>query len=716
MPRVIVTSRYLKSGASVKRSNLVKYIATRETVAAYSPKEQIKLATENQEKLIEQLLSAFPDGKETHEYDDYKINPTKENASELISELIERNSDRITDRKIFVKYLAERPGVEKIGKHGLFSFGNEEIDLAQAMKNVAEHSGNVWTHVVSLNRNDAERLGYTSPEVWQNLIRKNIPVIAEAQKIDLDKLCWYAAFHNTAHHPHIHLIVYSSDPKQGYLTKSGIEKIRSTFANDIFRDELQNLYQRQTEVWDSLRSEAKNVMKNLLSELKNSGEFDPNIEQLVLKLQSQLKNSKGKKVYGYLQPNVKKTVDQIVMELAKNPVLKKMYDKWCELEQQKYDTYTSVVQKFPPLEENKVFKSIKNAVIKSVLDMEFLAQDIQPKSISDDEILLPIDIEDTEPQENVVGDNFHMNWKGDYKAAKEYLKDKQYEQALELFQSEAKNGNVPAIYSIAKMYQKGLPSKENIPKANEYFAQTLKGFLALESNAGKMQPYIWYHLGRLYNFGYGTEKNYSEAFKWFEKAALKGNSYAQYSLGSLYYYGNGTEQNYEKAFEWYKKSADLNNAFACYSTAKMLEEGIGIEKDSEQAKIYFRRAYVGFRKIIEDNPDDKILYRLGVMTAKGIGCKADFDLGIDMIKQSAELGNEYALQFLEQREQYNQSRVQNAALSMLFAFGKLISDNYNRSSRGQQFRTEHKLKSAIRRKKQALGLKESPLENQQMKE
>ncbi|MCM1062350.1 MAG: sel1 repeat family protein [Eubacterium sp.] len=260
------------------------------------------------------------------------------------------------------------------------------------------------------------------------------------------------------------------------------------------------------------------------------------------------------------------------------------------------------------------------------------------------------------------------------------MKDKQYEKALELFQSEAEKGNVPAIYKIAKIYQKGLPCKENITKANEFFAQTLKGFLAIEPSARTMKPYIWYHLVR------------------------------------LYYYGNGTEQNYKKAFEWYKKSTDLNNVFACYSVAKMLNEGIGIEKNSKQAEIYFRKAYVGFRKIIIENSDDKILYRLGMMTVKGIGCEADFDLGIDMIKQSAELGNEYAQQFMEQREQYNQPIVQNAALSMLLAFGKLISNDYNRSSRGQQFRTEHKLKSAIRRKKQALGLKETPLENQQMKE
>ncbi len=162
-------------------------------------------------------------------------------------------------------------------------------------------------------------------------------------------------------------MVYSADVKQGYLTNKGIEKIRSAFANDIYKDELQNLYQQQTVVRNKLRSESETVIKNLLYELQNSNFDNPQLEQLVMKLQSQLQYSKGKKVYGYLQPNVKKTVDQIVADLAKNPVLKKMYAEWCELEQQKYETYTSVVQKFPPLEENKVFKPIKNAVIRAVL-------------------------------------------------------------------------------------------------------------------------------------------------------------------------------------------------------------------------------------------------------------------------------------------------------------------------------------------------------------
>ena len=705
MPRVIVTSRYLKRGASVKRGNLVKYIATRETVAIYSPKEKIKPATENQQQLIEQLLNAFPDGKETHEYDDYKINPTKENASELITELIERNSDRITDREIFIKYLAERPGVEKNGKHGLFSGSDDDIVLAQAQKNIAEHPGNVWTHVVSLKRDDAERLGYTSPDIWKNLILKNIGAIAEAQKIDLDKLCWYAAFHNTAHHPHIHLIVYSSDPKQGYLTKAGIEKIRSVVANDIFRNELQNLYQRQTRVRDKLRSEAESMMKNMLSELQNNNQFDPQLEQLILKLQTQLKISKGKKVYGYLQPNVKKTVDQIVAQLAKNPVLKKMYDEWCALEQQKYETYTSTVQKFPPLEENKAFKPIKNAVIQVVLGMDNPVQELDSEMFAEDD------------EENICeaqpSSGLYIKWTAEYKSAcTELYKNKNIPSALSMMQSEAEKGNVLALHDIGKMYRNGLLGEENVPKAAEYFQKALHGFLELEPNAKRLRDYIQYRIGKMYAFGYGTEQDYTKAFMWYKKSADARNKFAQYSLGSLYFFGNGVPRNYEKALEYYKLSADQDNAYACYEAAKMLHDGVGVEKNSEQADVYFKKAYNGFQKIAAENPDEKILYRLGMMTFSGTGCDADRDLGIEYIKQSAELGNEYAQAFLNN----NLTAARNAIVSMLFSFGRLISDDYNRSLHGQKLRAEHKLKAAIRCKKQALGMKENPLENPQFKE
>lgn len=616
MPKIIVTSRYIKPNAHKKFGNYIKYIATREGV----------------EKPVQK-----------------------------------QDSNKQLDREIFMNYLDSRPN-----SHGLFSEKDEPIVLDKVAKEVANHSGAIWTHIVSLKREDAERMGYIDLGHWRNLVRRHASDIAAAQKISDDNFRWYAAFHNKETNPHVHIVVYSEDGKQGYLTKDGIEKIRSAFANDIYRDELNNLYQQQTVVRDKLRSEVKSVM----TELQNNIEFDPQLEQLILKLQSQLKNSKGKKVYGYLQPNVKKTVDQIVAVLAQNSVLKKMYEQWCELERQKYETYTNAVPKLPPLEENKVFKPIKNAVIKAVSEIDFSVPNMETEMFSDDEeIVLHEDLEDEEKQ-NIVSEKYNINWNGDYKIACEYLADKQYEKAFNLFQAETQKNNVIAIYSIAKMYHQGLLGRENAIKSPEYFAETFKGFLSLEPSAGKMQSYIWYQLGRLHNYGYGTEKNYFEAFK------------------------------------WYKKAADKGNAYACYETAKMLQKGIGTENSLEQAESYFENSYKGFCKTQRKNLDNKILYQLGVMTLKGLGCEADRDRGIEYIKQSAELGNEYAKIFLENTDRYNAAAIQNAVISMLFSFGKLISDDYNRSLRQQNMRTEHKLKSAIRRKKQALGLKENSIEEQ----
>ncbi len=708
MPKIIVASRYLKPAAKGTRGNLVKYIATRETVQKYSPKQKNISATENQQQLIFELLKINSDGKKLPEYSDYLKNPSKENASELLSELLEQSADMIADKEILVKYVAERPGVEKIGKHGLFSDSDDEIILTQAQKNIAEHQGNVWSHVISLTREDAERLGYTTPEMWRNLIMRHTDDIAKAQNIRLENLHWYAAFHNTAHHPHIHLLVYSTDIKEGFLTENGIEQIKSAFANDIFHNELYQVYEKQTAVRDKLQSEAENVMKNMLSELQNNNQSDPQLELLVLKLQTQLRNSKGKKVYGYLQPNVKKTVDQIVAELAKNPVLKKMYEEWCALEQQKYETYTSAVQKFPSLEKNKVFKPIKNSVICAVLEMDFSVQEL------DSEIF----VEDGESNlgEAQSSSGLYIKWTAEYKSAcSELYKKQNVSKALELFHAEAERGNILALHDLGKMYRNGLLGDENIPKADEYFQKALQGFLALEPTAKCLKPYVQYRIGKMFALGLGTEQDYTKAFRWFEKSAAAGNKFAQYSLGSLYFFGNGVPQNYEKAFEYFKLSADQDNAYACYEVAKMLHDRIGVEKNPEQAEMYFPKAYNGFLKIAQDNPDDKILYRLGVMTFSGTGCDTDRELGIEYIKKSAELGNEYAQAFLENSNRYVQTAAQNAVISMLFSFGRLISDDYNRNLHGQKFRTEHKLKAAIRRKKQALGMKENPLENPQFK-
>lgn len=371
MPKLIVTSRYLKSGSGKRKQlyHYVKYIATREGSVPIPNANEIAPATKNQQELISSLLNDFPDSKDLFEYEDYQKNPTVKNGSVLISEILDRNMDRLTTRENYVGYLANRPGAVKFGSHGLFSQSDEPIDLEKVAKEIANHGGNVWTHVVSLRRDNAQAMGYDNLKAWRELVKRQIPNIAKNQKIDMANLKWYAAFHDKKTNPHVHIIVYSTNEREGFLTNHGIEKIRSGFANDIYADELHNLYAQQTDLRNLLKKESEQLMKQLAENISQSNSFDAELIDLVSKLSSQLSKSKGKKVYGYLRSDVKNTVDEIFARLADNKSIQKMYSLWCEMEQQKHDVYSSAKVHFPKLTDNKEFKLVKNMIIRIVLDM-----------------------------------------------------------------------------------------------------------------------------------------------------------------------------------------------------------------------------------------------------------------------------------------------------------------------------------------------------------
>ncbi len=369
MPRLIVTSRYLKSGGQKNLANYVKYIATRQGSVTVKQNSGTAPATDAQRKLIDSLLKDFPDSKEMLEYIDYQQSPTQKTASAFITEVLERNADRLANRENYVNYLGNRPGAVKFGSHGLFSSEDKPIDLEQVAKEIANHGGNVWTHVVSLRRDDAQRMGYDTLEAWRNLVKRQIPNIAKAQKIDLANLRWYAAFHDKQTNPHAHIVVYSTDEHEGFLTKQGIEKIRSGFANDIYADELHHLYAQQTDLRNLLKQHSADLMHRLAAEIQ-SGTSDAELYDLILRLHSQLANAKGKKVYGYLKPEVKRTVDRIFERLAEHEAIQKMYALWCDMEQQKHDVYSSAKVDFPPLSENPQFHSVRNMIVRTCAEMD----------------------------------------------------------------------------------------------------------------------------------------------------------------------------------------------------------------------------------------------------------------------------------------------------------------------------------------------------------
>ena len=369
MPRLVVVSRYLKSGCSKNLSNYVKYIATREGAAVVKENNGTSLATKAQQKLISSLLKDFSDSKNSVAFEEYRSSPTQKNASKFIEETIEHNSDIVANKKNYVGYLANRHGAVKFGSHGLFTQTDEPISLKNVAKEVSEHKGNVWNHVVSLRRDDAQKMGYDNLTAWRELIKRQIPNIVKQSKIDMANLKWYAAFHDKETNPHVHIVVYSTNEREGFLTEQGIEKIRSGFMNDIYADELNHLYQQQTETRDLLKAESAKLMKQLSSDIADGNHIDTEIVDLMRKLHGQLQNTKGKKVYGYLQKDTKRTVDEIFLRLSQNESMQKMYKLWCDMEQNKHDFYSSAKVDFPAMVDNEHFKSIKNMIIHSAAEI-----------------------------------------------------------------------------------------------------------------------------------------------------------------------------------------------------------------------------------------------------------------------------------------------------------------------------------------------------------
>lgn len=267
MPRLILRCNYLKNAPPSHLANYMNYISTREGVEKIDNTCGLLPATVKQKELIADILSKIEDADRMHEYYDYLQRPTRENATEFITQALENNLDIIAKKKNYIDYLANRPRVERIGTHGLFSNEGESVVLSRVAEEVANHPGVIWTNVISLRRKDAERLGYDSAVQWQALLRSRVELLCENYKIDSRNLKWYAAFHNESHHPHVHLVVYSTNPSEGYLSPKGIDTMRSTYAHDIFRQEFMSIYEKRTQQREQLKEQAN---KSLLSSISGS--------------------------------------------------------------------------------------------------------------------------------------------------------------------------------------------------------------------------------------------------------------------------------------------------------------------------------------------------------------------------------------------------------------------------------------------------------------
>ena len=723
MARLITKFKYLKPDERNHFGGYAEYIATREGVEKIDESKRNAPATNKQKQLIKKILSDFPDSKSSLEYEDYLKDKTIGAASEFITRMLEENAGEMMHTTTYADYIATRPRAERFGSHGLFTDDGVAVDLKKVSDELNAHTGNVWTAIVSLRREDAERLGFDNGSRWRDMLRSQAQTLSENLRIPMSNLRWFAAFHNESHHPHIHLIAYSINPNEGYLSEKGVMALRSSFAKDIFAQDLLCEYKKQTEHRDALKVQSREVLAELIAKI-NGGTYDnPQVEDMLQALAKRLAVTNGKKQYGYLRKDIKEIINSIVDELGKDERIAALYDLWYESKETALKVYSESQPERLPLSQNKEFKFVKNLVINEAMKLNLPTDDIEEPEPTEPEYeptSEEIEGEDV-PQEDSAPPN---KWQL-YRMAKEHL-DRDGDcydprKAVEYLTKSAKQGYTVAKYMLGKLYLRG----EDVPK------QMLHALHWLESAVQDDNQYAEYLLGKTFLNGEDMERDTERAESLLRRSAEQGNKYAAYTLGKAYLDGDILAQSIDEAVRLLNLSASKGFAPAQFILGRLLYKGEVTPKDIRQAvrwldraagqknpyaaylagKIYLtedavkdiQKAIRSF-KIAAENGNNYAEYQLGKIYLYGKDVPRDTDTAMYYLQLAAEHGNQYAAQFIHSIKVNGNWTAALASLRLLGHIARIIKSRIEDKRKGSG--TDRKLLRKIEEKKQAQGLKQ----------
>ena len=636
MAKLVQKSGYIKSG---KASGYMRYIATREGVEKLAGNGAV---TKGQRELIQKLLTDFPDAVELFEYEDYCKTPTLGTASAFISMALDANFHEMDSESGYMQYIATRPRVQKRGAHGLFSSATA-VDLTSAMSELEAHEGNVWTIIYSLRREDAASLEYNNADAWRALLMENAPTLAKSMKISLDNFHWCAAFHDEGHHPHIHMMVWSDDPKEGFLTKDGIAAMRSKLTNAIFRDEMQQIYERKDVAYSDLVEAAQNAMREMISRMQHQICDSPIIEDNMRQLVQALETTTGKKQYGYLKKPLKQLVDTIGDALAELPEVSECYEVWNQIHEELNECYGhSTPWERLPLSQRKEFRKIKNDIIREAENIRLGLPTFEDERMQDEP---EPESQKEEHQSYSVYEQAQR-----YRTAKAVLQDiyaldAEHADAVKALERLWEEGYTVAAHQLGKFYRDDLSTLRDHEKAEQWFRHS--------AEAGN--DFSEYALGKLLL----TQKRTVEAMGWLSKAADHGNQFARYRLGKIYLADESVPKDVAKALVYLTASADQENQFAQYTLGKLYLLGRDVPLDREQAREWLIRA--------------------------------------------AAQGNEYARFFLDRFDQFRDPSVMLAATKLLHHMSRIFQSNSVPPSNPAGIRIDSKRRRRLMEKRMAMG-------------
>ena len=647
MARLIFISPYMKGGRdSARLAHRTRYFATREGVQLLKDDNAHLPVTKKQQQYIRRLLRSFPEARELPEHEGYVNAPNRQTAFALIAQIHEDFIEPMDGRENYLDYVANRPGVKSMGEHGLWNAHGKVPSLENAIAEVAQHTGNVWTPVISLSRENAERLGYTDLKNWQELINASITDIAKGYKIHPDRLRWYAAMHEKEKHIHVHMVLFSTDPKEGYLSRQGIRSIKSALVSTIYRNDRLHIYEQKDEQRGLIRQEAEARMATLIGQMATGTLQSGKLELLVTDLAQRLREVSGKKVYGYLPPRVKRIVDEIVDELAKDERVLSAYALWQDLREQLCIDYNQTPPQRVPLSQQKEFKTVRNMVIRETLRLSEMHFTFEDDAMQDEPEEPPV------PPDPSAERMIHQQAQS-YRRAKKVLHD------LESDPGE----KAAARVTLHRLWEEGYTIAAH-------------------------------QLGKSYRDGVGNSVDQELAAEWFQKSAEAGNPCSAYALGKLLL----EQEQFPQALHWLRQAAEQNDPYAQYRLGKLLLTGAeGVPKDIDAA--------IQLLKDSATQGNSFAQYTLGKLYLLGQEVKADREEALRYFAQAAAQGNTYAQYFIDHQEDFFGAVVGTAILRMLHQMSRIFRENAAQPAIYAGMQIDKKRRRRLQEKRMAMGHK-----------
>lgn len=649
MARLIFISPYMKGGRDAARlAHRTRYFATREGVQLLKDDNAHLPVTKKQQQYIQRLLRSFPEARELPEHEDYANTPNRQTAFALIAQIHEDFIEPMDGRENYLDYVANRPGVKALGEHGLWDAHGKVPSLENAVAEVARHTGNVWTPVISLSRENAERLGYTDLKNWQELINASITDIAKGYKIHPDHLRWYAALHEKEKHLHVHMVIFSTDPKEGFLTKQGIRSIKSALVSTIYRNDRLHIYEKKDHQRSILQQEAEEQMASLIGQMSTGTLQNGKLELLVTDLAKRLQEVSGKKVYGYLPPRVKRIVDEIVDELSKDERVAAAYALWQDFREQLCIDYNQTPPQRVPLSQQKEFKTVRNMVIRETLRLSEMNFTFEDDTMPDE----------PEPEEPPAPST----------------------------QSSART-----IYQQAHFYRK---AKTVLNDADADPGEKAMALVTLRRLWGEGYTIAAHQLGKAYRDGLGSPVDREAAAEWFQKSTEAENDCSAYALGKLLL----EQGEFSQARIWLQKAATQNNQYAQYRLGKLLLIGADdIPKDVDAAIRHLKESAVQGNQFAQ--------YTLGKLYLLGQEVKADHEEALRYLSQAAAQGNTYAQYFIDHQNDFNGVSVGTTVLRMLHQMSRIFRENAAQPAIYAGMQIDKKRRRRLQEKRMAMGHK-----------